>query len=33
MENNKSIMIHDLDESFDEKLKASYENVILADGK
>lgn len=33
MENNKSIMIHDLDESFDEKLKASYENVILADGE
>ena len=33
MENNNIIMIHDLDEPFDKKLKALYDNVIWADGK
>ncbi len=33
MENNNSIMIHDLDDSFNEKLKKSNENVIRADGR
>ena len=33
MDNNKSIMIHDLDESFNEQLKMVYKNVIRADGK
>ena len=32
-DNNKRIIIHDLDESFHEQLKTIYNNVIWADGK